>query len=371
MKIISVKTPSRKYEIVIGYNIVNHLGRLLKKLNIAESIFIVSSPRIYNLYGERVYKAIKKCGIEDIGIALFQDNEENKSYQTYINLIGKLIDFDAGKEKKITVVALGGGVVGDVAGFIAGTYRRGVSLVHLPTTLLAMVDSSIGGKTGIDFKWQDKTIKNILGGFYQPNLVLTDLSFLDTLSRVDIYHGLSEIIKYGVIKDRNLFEYIEKNTKKIVQLNPKVLLQLVYWCCDIKCQVVEQDERETKGIRTILNFGHTIGHAVEGATNFKFSHSDAVAFGMVCEAEIANMLGLIDIKIVNRIENLIKKFHLPTEIRNCKLLKIIEILHYDKKFHSGKNLFVLPVRIGKVVLKTDINEEIIRTVLTKRMICQN
>lgn len=365
MKILTVRTQLKKYRIFIGYNIIENSGTFLKENNISESIFIISSPKIYKLHGRKLQTALRNANIDDIGYALFNDTEENKSYQTYINLIGKLIEFDRGKEKRITVIAFGGGVVGDVAGFVAGTYKRGIPLVQIPTTLLSMVDSSIGGKTGIDFSWKNKTIKNILGEFYQPDLVLIDLSFLKTLPEKAIIQGIAEIIKYGIISDLELFEYLEKTTQEIISsIDRKIFMQLIFRAVNIKRKIVQQDERETKGIRTVLNYGHTIGHAIEAATNFNYSHGEAISIGMICEAEISNRLGLLKKADVRRIENLIKKFHLPTKITGCKISKLIEILRYDKKFHSGKNLFVLPVKIGKVILKSDIDEEIIYSVLT-------
>ncbi|MFN3967179.1 MAG: 3-dehydroquinate synthase family protein, partial [Endomicrobiia bacterium] len=260
MNIVNVQTNSKKYKILIGWKILPKLCDVLKKQKISESVFIISTDRIFNIYGEKLISILKNSKITDLGFALIPDGEKSKSWHNYEKLINKIIDFDSGKEKKITVIALGGGVVGDISGFVAGTYKRGVPFVQIPTTLLAMVDSSIGGKTGIDFRHKNKVIKNVLGQFYQPDLVLSDLSFLRTLPKKQLLNGLAEVIKYGIIKDINLFDFLENNTEKILSLEKSAMNYIVKRSSEIKRDIVQQDERETKLIRTILNYGHTIGH---------------------------------------------------------------------------------------------------------------
>ncbi|MFH0807218.1 MAG: 3-dehydroquinate synthase, partial [Elusimicrobiota bacterium] len=266
------------------------------------------------------------------------------------------------------VLALGGGVVGDMAGFVASSYRRGVPFVQMPTTLLSAVDSSIGGKTGIDFRRKGKIIKNIVGSFYQPSLVLTDISFLKTLPKKELLNGLAEIIKYGVIKEAELFHFIDKNIAQILDYGPEALGYIIGKSTKIKRDIVQLDEKETKNIRIILNYGHTVGHAIEGAGNFKTSHGEAVAIGMVCEAEISFKLGLLAESKCLQIERLIAKAGLPVKIKGCTVSSLMEIMKYDKKFRKGQNKFVLPVDIGKVTVKTGIPNQIIRSVLEKRLI---
>jgi len=364
MNSVSVKTLSKEYKIIIGWSILPKLGKILKKQQISESVFIISTDKIFGLYGKKLISMLKNSKISDLGFALLPDGEKSKSWESYEKLIKKIVDFDSGKEKRTTVVGLGGGVVGDIAGFVAGTYKRGVPFVQIPTTLLAMVDSSIGGKTGIDFRHKNKIVKNLLGQFYQPDLVFTDLSFLKTLPKRQLLNGLAEVIKYGIIKDEKLFEFLENRTSEILSLEKSAINYIVKTSCEIKKDIVQQDERETKSIRTILNYGHTIGHAIESASGLSFTHGEAISVGMIVEAKISNKLGLLKEKDLKRIENLIQKFGLPTKIKSTEVNKIISAMKYDKKFSGGKNKFVLPVRIGKVVIKTGIEEKKIVSILS-------
>ncbi|OGS21532.1 MAG: 3-dehydroquinate synthase [Elusimicrobia bacterium RIFOXYA2_FULL_39_19] len=362
---LAAKTGS--YDIFIGKNIARELPAQLKTLKIAESIFLISDPKVFGLHGNRLLSALKNAGISNIGTALFGRGEENKSWKNYEKLINNLIDFDFGKKNKITVMALGGGVVGDMAGFIASVYRRGLPFVQVPTTLLSAVDSSIGGKTGIDYERNGKVIKNILGHFYQPRLVCMDTEFLKTLEDKEIKNGLSEIIKYGIIKNSALFYYLKRNLSKALKKDSEILTYLIRESCKIKRNVVQLDEKETKNIRTILNFGHTIGHAIEGASNFRVSHGQAVAIGMICETYMANEMGLIDKASCKEIESVIENTGLPVKTSACGIKDVMHIMKYDKKFQSGKNKFVLPVKIGKVCVKTGIPESMILNSLKNRI----
>ena len=368
MKTIVLKTNSSCYKIVIGSNIIHGLASNIKQLNIAESIFIISSPKIFGLYGKTIVSGLKHSCINDVGVGIFPDGENNKSWSNYEELLGRVLDFDNGKKKKMTILALGGGVVGDMAGFVASTYRRGVPFVQIPTTMLSAVDSSIGGKTGIDFKRKGKIIKNIVGSFYQPSLVLTDISLQKTLPKKELLNGLSEVIKYGIIKDVELFQFVDKSLKLILGYVPSALEYIIDKSCAIKRDIVQLDEKETKNIRAILNYGHTIGHAIEGAGNFKTNHGEAVAIGMVCEAEIAVKLGLLPKNKCSQIERLISKAGLPVKIEGCSVNSLMETMKYDKKFQKGQNKFILPVDIGKVTVKTGIPEQIIHSVLQTRIV---
>lgn len=359
-EVLTVNTPSRNYKILIGAGIIGRLGKTLKALRLDESCFVVSSPRVFSLYGKKVTGILRGSGIKDVGVGLFPDGEKNKSWKNYEKILSLLISFDGGKKKRITVIALGGGVVGDLAGFVASTYRRGVPFVPVPTTFLAAVDSSVGGKTGIDFIQNNRVIKNIVGQIYQPSLVLTDLSFFKTLPKREFLSGIAEVIKYGIIKDRRFFEYLESHKDEVLSLNAPALGRIVRRSCEIKSDIVERDERETKGIRTILNYGHTVGHAVESVSCFRYTHGEAISIGMAAEGRISNKSGYLPGAELERIKDIIQGFGLPVQAEGCPRGDLLKVMMYDKKFHGGRNLFVLPVRIGKVIVKRDIDENIIR-----------
>jgi len=258
------------------------------------------------------------------------------------------------------IIALGGGVIGDLSGFVAAIYKRGINYIQIPTTFLAQIDSAIGGKTAVDLSLG----KNLIGAFYQPRLVLSDISVLSSLDRKQIRFGLAEAIKYGVIKDKQLFGFIEKNYKKIINLNKKALEFVVYRCSAIKAKVVAQDEMERRGIRTILNYGHTIGHGLEAAGGYlSYSHGQAVALGMIAAARIARDLDMLDIRSCNRIERIISKVGLPTSVRGISKTKLLKAISHDKKFIRGKNRFVLPVRIGKVIVREGVPKDIINNAI--------
>ena len=362
-KTITVRTNSAVYGIFIGPGITGSLNSFFRASGRPDSAFIISSPRVFGLYGREITGELKTSGVNDIATGIFGDGERNKSMPNYECLLGKIIDFESGKQKQTTIIALGGGVVGDMAGFVASTYRRGVPCIQIPTTLLAAVDSSVGGKTGIDIKRNGSIIKNIAGTFYQPSAVFINTGFLGTLPESQVLNGLSEVIKYGVIRDHGLFDFIGKNRDRILNRESGVLAHIIHRSCSIKKDVVEKDEKETRNVRTILNYGHTVGHAVESASGFRYSHGQSVAIGMVCEAEISAKLGVLSREKCLRIRELIESTGLPVKIKGCSIEKIMGIMKHDKKFREGKNKFALPSDIGKVVVKTDIQERVIKSVL--------
>ena len=258
--------------------------------------------------------------------------------------------------KKIFIVALGGGVIGDFAGFVAAIYKRGVPYIQVPTTLLAQIDSSIGGKTAIDLE----TGKNLVGAFYQPSLVFTDTKVLKTLSPRQIRNGLAEAIKYGIIGDTKLFNFIEANHKKFFKGDIEVLNFIVRRCAKIKAKIVAEDEKETKGIRTVLNFGHTVGHAVEAAGKYnQYHHGESVGLGMRVAARISVSMGLLAGPQEQRINQLISSVGLPEKIKGVRLTKILDLMQHDKKFTAGHNRFVLVPKIGQVKVVRDIPANII------------
>ncbi|MDD5255652.1 MAG: 3-dehydroquinate synthase, partial [Candidatus Omnitrophica bacterium] len=255
-------------------------------------------------------------------------------------------------------------VIGDLSGFIASVYKRGVPYIQVPTTLLAQVDSAIGGKTALDLT----EAKNMVGAIYQPRLVVSDISLLKTLDRRQVNSGLAEAVKYGIIKDKALFSYLEKHYRQACELKTRETEHVVSRCSRIKAAVVREDEREEKGIRTILNFGHTIGHALEAATGFnRLNHGEAIAVGMLASLEISAELGLIKQALVQRVEDLIRAIGLPVKAGKLPMQKVLDALQHDKKFKGRRNRFVLSSGIGKTLIKEGIGLAEIKKALKKRL----
>ena len=251
---------------------------------------------------------------------------------------------------------MGGGVIGDIAGFVAATYLRGIPYIQIPTSLVAQVDSSVGGKTGVNHPLG----KNLIGAFYQPSLVWIDVEVLKSLPRRELVAGMAEVVKYGVIADDQFFSFIEENYKKILSLEQEVLIHTVERSCEIKAMVVSADERE-KGLRAILNFGHTIGHAIETITGYKrYKHGEALSLGMVCAARLASLMGLCHQDIFLRIKRLCKLLGLPTSIPGMEFEALWDILQRDKKVINGKVRFILPVRLGEVKIIEDVGREMLQ-----------
>lgn len=360
MKKFKVRLGKKSYSIVIGYRILTKLGEVLKRLKIGKDTLIITNSKIWSLYGARLKRALQSQGF-NVACEKIPDRETSKSNKEVVRLVGKISRFD--KRRGTFVIAFGGGVVGDLAGFVASIYKRGIPYIQIPTTLLGQVDSAIGGKVAIDLD----IAKNLVGAFYQPRLVVSDTSLLKSLPPREIRSGLAEIIKYGVIADKRLFLYIETNLKKLLGLNREVLEYTIYRCSKIKAGIVERDEYDQKDIRAILNFGHTAGHAIETAGGYSklYTHGEAIAIGMVIATDIAFELGILKKENKARIETLIKNAGLPVKIRKLGLRNIMEAQSYDKKIIHGVNRFVLPVKIGKVGIYEDIPKKLI-TAITKR-----
>lgn len=350
--VLKVSLRENGYRIVIGQNILANLGAELKTLNLSGEAVVITHPVLKKLYGKDLEKSLTAhgYGVKFLEVA---EGEQSKSAKVYISLLEKIARYDV--NRNLFIVAFGGGVVGDVSGFVAATYRRGIPFVQVPTTLLAQIDSAIGGKTAIDLP----VGKNLVGAFYQPRVVYSDVALLASLDKRQIRNGLAEAVKYGVISDRRLFDYISRNIAKLLNSDGKVLEEIVYQCSRIKAKVVEQDEKETKGIRTILNFGHTIGHAVEAAGKFKvYHHGEAVALGMRAAAELSVRLKLLTAKEAAALGGVLSEIGLPEKIRGVSLASILKHMSHDKKFKSGKPRFVLATSIGtvKVVEGIEISE---------------
>lgn len=360
MHILKLNLKKNPYNIIIGNNILNHLGIYIRRLNIGSDAYVITNAFIKNKYGGLLNQAIRKAGFRS-RFKVVPDTEKSKSVEVATGVINDITQYD--KKRRVFIVALGGGVIGDLAGFVASIYKRGVPYIQVPTTLLAQVDSSIGGKTAVDLSQG----KNLVGAFYQPRLVFSDVNILRSLDRRQIRSGLAEAIKYGVIKDAQFFAYLEKNYPDILDFKIPAIEFIVLGSSRIKAKIVEQDEREERGIRTILNFGHTIGHAIEAAAGFKgYSHGEAIALGMLVGSDISNKLNLINNATAQRIESLITAVGLPVKIEKISLHDIIKIHYRDKKFIGSQNKFVLIRGIGKAKVVKNIPLEIIRQALKKR-----
>jgi 3-dehydroquinate synthase len=362
LKKIQVNLEERSYDIFIGYDKFTYLPRLLRKLDLGDTAVIITNRKIKNLLYKKITTSLKNLNI-DLKFIEVPDSEKSKSIKYLVKVITEVARIDI--RKRIFIIALGGGVVGDLAGFVAGIYKRGVPYIQVPTTLLAQVDSSIGGKVAVDLP----AGKNLVGAFYQPSLVYSDIAVLSTLSKREVLSGLAEVIKYAVSIDSDLFEFIEHNHYKILELDKSSLDYIISSSAKIKARIVSDDEKEQKGTRTILNFGHTIGHALEAASGYskEYSHGEAVAIGMICAAEIANRLGICDKKTLSRLESIISRVGLPVCIEKLPLDKIMKAFAHDKKFISGRNRLVLLHKIGRVKVYEDLDEKVIKAVLKMRM----
>lgn len=358
MPTVPVKLGSRSYQILISGGLLDELGgraRASLGANCRRAV-LVSNITVGNIYRERSVRSLKRAGFKVHSFSI-GDGERFKSLRTAESLFGFLIEH--GIERSDVIVALGGGVVGDLAGFVAATYLRGIRLVQVPTTLLAQIDSSVGGKTAVNHALG----KNLIGAFYQPSLVVIDPDVLGTLPARQTQAGLYEAIKYGVILDRRLFNSISENIDQLKNLDSTRLELLIARCCSLKAGVVERDEREG-GLRKILNFGHTVGHALEAVSRYRrFLHGEAVAHGMRAASRIAERLGLLNGADRERIDAAIAGVGKLPAAGTLALDDIISAIHRDKKVEAGRATFVLPVEIGRVVMRSDVPPPVIRAAL--------
>jgi len=361
MKKIRVNLKNRSYDIIIGAGILKSIGAHLAKLNLGSDAYIITNNLIKNAHGKALAKSLEKSGFST-KFKVVPEGETSKSIIILSDVVNDLASYD--KRKRIFIIAFGGGVVGDLAGFVASIYKRGISYVQVPTTLLAQVDSSIGGKTAVDLNHG----KNLVGAFYQPRLVYSDVALLKTLGSRQLRSGLAEAIKYAAIKDAYLFNYLKNKHKDILSMKPQALELIVSRCSQIKARIVSRDEKETLGIRTILNFGHTLGHAIEAAKSYKgYNHGEAVALGILIASDLSSGLGLLKGAAAKKIEDLIKVVGLPVKINGITMPKIIETYHHDKKFIGARNKLVLIKGIGKTTIVENVPLKKIEEVVGKRL----
>jgi 3-dehydroquinate synthase len=356
MNIVNVDLQERSYKIHIGADL-NDLGTAVKECKLNKKIMVITNPTVNSLYGDRVKASLSKADFDVFEVEV-PDGEEYKTQEEANILYEECLKFKL--ERQSAIIALGGGVIGDLAGFVAATFMRGVPFIQVPTTLLAQVDSSVGGKVAVNLPGG----KNMIGVFYQPKLVYIAPEVLNTLPKEEFNSGMAEVIKCGAIADEIFFRFLEENIEKIKVLDSETIEKIITVSCQIKASIVQQDERE-KNLRAILNYGHTIGHALETLTGYKvYRHGEAIAIGMVCAAKISAMMKIGDEKIVERLESIFKKAGLPTEVdKKLDQDKIIDLLRADKKVKNSKVRFVLLEAIGKVVIRNDVSEEIIRKAL--------
>ena len=352
---IHVDLGERAYDIFIGPGLLSSLGERCAKTFSARKTLLVTDENVAGHHLAVAESALRSAGFT-VTVCVLPPGEESKSTARLASLWEAAVK--AKLDRKSFFVALGGGVIGDLAGFAAASYLRGVPFVQVPTSLLSMVDSAVGGKTGINLPQG----KNLVGAFHQPALVLADLQALDTLPAREFSSGMAEVIKYGVIRDRKLFETIERNVEAIRALRPDLLKQLVRRSCEIKAEVVREDEREL-GVRALLNYGHTLGHAIENVSGYgECLHGEAIAIGMVYAARISERLLGLSAADTQRQIDLFRAFDLPVTWRGMKWIPLFEAMTVDKKAENALPRFVLAESIGRATLPRDVEVEYLKSV---------
>ncbi len=344
---VTIELPQCRYDVVIEPGALENVGETVRSRAPHDRCALLADRTVSDLHGRSVEHSLRRAGYEPVTSAL-ELGEANKTFDTVQRLYDVLLD--GRLERRSPVIALGGGVTGDTAGFVAATYLRGVPLVQCPTTLLAMVDSSVGGKTGVNVPQG----KNLIGAFYQPVAVVIDPLVLATLPPRALRCGLAECVKHGVIRDESLFEFIRARLPQILAADPETMVELVRRNIEIKAAVVMQDERET-GVRAHLNFGHTFAHAIEATTGYgKIEHGEAVSLGMLAATRTAVELDLCDKALLQRLEALLQAADMPVRVELPPDDELTAAMQLDKKVSGGRTRFVLPDRMGNVVVRDDV-----------------
>lgn len=360
MLTIPVNIPQNPYEVIIQKAGLSNLGQHLIKLNLGKKLLVISNPEIFSLWGKPVVDSLTATGFE-VFTLLMPPGETAKTLESLQQIYDAALENYL--ERSSTMLALGGGVIGDLTGFAAATWLRGINFIQVPTSLLAMIDASIGGKTGVNHPKG----KNLIGAFYQPRLVFIDPQVLATLPEREFRAGMAEVIKYGIIWDADLFTKLEQSAdlSKLSSITSELLQTIITRSCQAKVDVVTKDEKESN-LRAILNYGHTIGHAVESLTNYSsYNHGEAVAIGMGIAGKIALHQGLWSEAEATRQDQLIQKAGLPSQMPdNLDTEAIIEILKSDKKVKSGKVRFILPTQIGVATISDQVTSDLLRQILS-------
>jgi len=357
MKGIKVDLGERSYPIYVEAKVLNQVGELAKKHGAGQKVALITDVNVAKYYREEVESSLEKQNFQVLCFIL-PDGEQTKSLKMADYLYEKLIE--ANFERNSVVLSLGGGVVGDLAGFVAATFMRGVSFVQIPTTLLSQTDSSVGGKVGINHRLG----KNLIGAFHQPLFVVIDPEVLKTLPQREIWAGMAEVVKYGLIFDKNFFEFLSENLNDLVLLkNMESLEMVIEHCCGIKAHVVAADERES-GLRRILNFGHTVGHAIEAITKYTYlRHGEAVVLGMRTMNWLSQKLELLSKDEFDQIDNFLQRMKLPPTLPDLDPKTILQKTYHDKKVTDGVLNLVLLKEIGQAVIRNDVDEKSILAAL--------
>ena len=358
-QLVRVSLGERSYDIEIGAGNLAQAGRFLTGRAKVSHAVVITDENVEKLHAVPTRQSLAEASLK-VDLMAVKPGEAAKCVETAAALWEKMVQ--VGADRKSVVVAVGGGVVGDLAGFIAATYARGLRFFQVPTTLLAQVDSSVGGKVGINLP----QAKNMVGAFLQPLGVLIDTATLETLNQREYASGLGEVVKYGVILDAGLFDYLEANAARLVRRDHEVLRHVVARCCRLKADVVEQDEYEQSGLRAVLNYGHTFGHAIETLTGYgSLLHGEAVAIGMACASRLAERLGRVDAAFTARQVKLLSALGLPTKLPQLDPEQVLRTMMHDKKVQHGRLRFVLPVRMGQVELVGDVDAVDVRAALSE------
>lgn len=353
---MSINLGDKGYPIYVALDF-SHLSRVWPKAQRNEKIMVVTDSNVNEFYCGECIEELSKTGAEVFHYVI-PAGEKSKNLNTVADIYRALVSHKF--DRNSALVALGGGVVGDITGFVAATYMRGIPFAQIPTSLLAQADSSIGGKTGVDFEGS----KNMVGAFYQPSFVYINVNTLRTLPKRELVSGLAEVIKHGLIQDSDFYEYVSYNIRKVFSFDEEVLQYISKMNLSIKGDVVSQDETE-KGIRAILNFGHTIGHAVESVSDFSLLHGECVSVGIAGAYRLAQKLGMIQNRALLDVENTLSKAGLPVRVSGMNTDAIYSQMFFDKKAQNGKLSFILPKGIGQVMQRTIDDEQMIMEVLNE------
>ena len=355
MRTLNVNLEDRSYPIYIGSD-VSLDNKLYSKHIKTKKIALITNEQIADLYLSEITQTLNAF---DLKTLILPEGETEKNLET----VGKAVEFlsDNGIDRDSSIIAFGGGVIGDITGFVASSYMRGIKFLQVPTTLLAQVDSSVGGKTGVNIS----TGKNLIGAFYQPSAVIADIRYLNTLEPNRFSEGLAEVIKYGLIRDEDFFKWLSKNTNRILALEPEIMTHLIERCCQIKAEIVSEDEREGS-IRAILNYGHTFGHAIESLTDYSvYTHGEAVSIGMVMAASMAERMGMLSKDDKKDIINILESVNLPTEKPSLNSNDFLKSMKRDKKAQDGEIRLILLEGIGRAIISNDYPNEILMKTISE------
>jgi 3-dehydroquinate synthase len=355
MRKVKVELGTTGYEVRVGAGLLYRIGLWLKEKGLTGKAVIITDATVKTLYADELIRGLANAGFS-VTVLDVPPGEDQKTLTVAGRLYNKLMA--AYVERNTPVLALGGGMIGDLAGFVAATYMRGLPLVQVPTTLLAQVDSSIGGKTAVDYG----KLKNIVGVFYQPIMVVSDIETLQTLPQAELSNGMAEIIKHAAIRNSHFFQFLETNLRAVKAPDSRTLETIVLENARIKADVVEKDEKET-GLRAILNYGHTVGHAIEAVSNFELKHGQAVAIGMMAAAKISSRMGILSEHEVFSLEGVLKNAGLPVKMPDLDKEEVLQVMQHDKKVLQEKLRFVLLKSIGHAFVTDEVDPALVKEVL--------